>query len=94
MQPDHHSPRARPLRGASEADIAASMRVVKTTLDDMRREGAVTITVVRLRPTRNGWAVIYREGEGLQKAFWVDARNGVMQVITPEGAVQKWMGSA
>jgi hypothetical protein len=79
-----------PLHGPTEADIVASMRVVKERLADLRGRSRHPVTVQRVRPTRTGWAVIYREGDGQNMAFSVDASCGESRAISLHTAVEQW----
>ena len=71
---------ARPVRrrdvfhGPSEAEISSGMTLVKKMLASSRRDSSLPLTIVRMRATRAGWSVLYREGAGPQQAIEVDMR--------------------
>ena len=84
------STRGIPLHGVSEANVTASMRVVKEHLDALRRHAGAPIVVMRVRPTRHGWAVVYREGSLPEQAFQVDARDGQTRTLAVDQVALRW----
>lgn len=79
-----------PQRALTTTDLARAADFMRHWLNQLRRSARDTVTIERMRPTRTGWAVIYRIGSEAPNAMAVHALDETWQGISPEAAFELW----
>ncbi|HEY8876401.1 MAG TPA: hypothetical protein VIN03_02485 [Roseateles sp.] len=60
-----------------------SMQRVQPHLDALAAGGRQPVRVTRVRSTSDGWVIVFRSGEGRERAVVVDAGDGALRGVEP-----------